>query len=277
VILASQVEENARIEALNYLKRVARRQGPGASQWRCEAMISDSAAEGIVEFARREKVDLIAMYTHNRKGLAKLLKGSVASAVQKAAPTEVRLFTGSEMEAEGEGAAPRPAETPAPTAGTVEAVLRAADIFKGLSRDQIAKMVPMARRVNVASGQALGKAGEAGDHLFIIAQGEAQITAHTEVGDIAIRVAAPGNSFPVFVLIRSGNLLTSGRALTDMEVLELPRSELLDLCTQNPSIGVRVYMNLSEILAERYGSTLGHLARSVERELADTDGVPTNT
>jgi nucleotide-binding universal stress UspA family protein len=39
-------------------------------------------ADGIVDFARREEVDLIAMYTYDRKGLSKLIKGSVAEKVR---------------------------------------------------------------------------------------------------------------------------------------------------------------------------------------------------
>ena len=49
-------------------------------------------AEGITSLAAQEGVDLIAMYTHDRKGLARLIKGSIAAKVERGAPAEVRVF-----------------------------------------------------------------------------------------------------------------------------------------------------------------------------------------
>jgi len=47
--------------------------------------------------AAQEKADLIAMYTHDRKGLARLVKGSIAAKVERGAPTEVRVFKPTEL------------------------------------------------------------------------------------------------------------------------------------------------------------------------------------
>jgi nucleotide-binding universal stress UspA family protein len=44
-------------------------------------------AEGITGVAAQEKADLIAMYNHDRKGLAGLVKGSIAAKVERGAPT----------------------------------------------------------------------------------------------------------------------------------------------------------------------------------------------
>jgi nucleotide-binding universal stress UspA family protein len=85
VQLASQVEEEAREKAMAYLRRLAGQFGDGSRQWSCVVSVSSSLPHEIVGFALRESVDLIAMYTHDRKGLAKLVKGSVADKVQKKA------------------------------------------------------------------------------------------------------------------------------------------------------------------------------------------------
>ena len=77
---------------------MARLLGDGSDRWRCEVVIAESVPEGIVDFATREDVDHIAMYTHDRKGLAKLIKGSIAEKVQKKAPIEVQVFKPRELE-----------------------------------------------------------------------------------------------------------------------------------------------------------------------------------
>ena len=93
----SQVEKHARSKAMGHLKYFADRQSEGPGRWRCEVTVSASVANGIADFARREEVDLIAMYTHGRAGLAKLIKGSIAEKVQGCASTEVRVVTPREV------------------------------------------------------------------------------------------------------------------------------------------------------------------------------------
>lgn len=97
VQLASQIEEKAREKAMAYLKRLAGQFGDDSRQWSCAVSVSGSLPDEIVGFGLRESVDLIAMYTHDRKGLAKLVKGSVADKVQKKASIDVKLFRPREL------------------------------------------------------------------------------------------------------------------------------------------------------------------------------------
>lgn len=87
----SKVEKRERARAMGYLKYFADRQNEVSGRWRCEVAVSNSVADGIVDYAVQEKADLIAMYTHDRKGLAKLVKGSIAEKVSECAPTVVRV------------------------------------------------------------------------------------------------------------------------------------------------------------------------------------------
>jgi nucleotide-binding universal stress UspA family protein len=95
-ILGAEREEAERAIAMSHLKTVAAAHfGPsvGSSEgWRCAVVVSRSVVQGIVDFAVREEVDLIAMYTYDRKGLAKLIKGSIAEKVMRNAPIEVKVF-----------------------------------------------------------------------------------------------------------------------------------------------------------------------------------------
>ena len=97
VLLGNDQEEAKRGEAVAYLRRVINQAGETAGRWRCEVTVSGSVVEGILDFAVREGVDLIGMYTHDRKGLAKLIRGSIAKKVQRRAPIEVQVFRPSEL------------------------------------------------------------------------------------------------------------------------------------------------------------------------------------
>ena len=78
-------------QVMAYLKSVISRIGENPEKWRCEVVSSSSFAKGIVDFAATEQVDLIAMFTHDRKGIAKMIKGSVTQEVQKMAVMEVHI------------------------------------------------------------------------------------------------------------------------------------------------------------------------------------------
>ena len=85
------------LSPMDYLGQVACQLGDLANRSRCEVLRSDRVAEGIAAFAVREKADLVLMFTHDRKGLAKMVRGSIAEKVQQLAPTEVRTVKPKEL------------------------------------------------------------------------------------------------------------------------------------------------------------------------------------
>lgn len=149
-------------------------------------------------------------------------------------------------------------------------VLKGVDIFKDLSDEQIAKVASLDTVMEVPAAQLLGVAGEPGNQLFIIIQGMAALSAHSGVGEITVRIAGPGESFPLAALLGSGNLITSVEAMTDMQLIVIPRSRLLALFAEEPEIGMKVYEAIAEVLGNRYKSTLTHLTSSAEMALKDT-------
>ena len=85
-------EDEARTAAINYLQEVKGRLGDSAARWRCDVIRAPTVADGIADYAVQEEVDLIAMYTHDRKGLAKLIKGNIADKIRNRTPVELKLF-----------------------------------------------------------------------------------------------------------------------------------------------------------------------------------------
>ena len=103
-VTSSEREEAECVKAIDCLREVIQRLGGSLGQWHCEAIVSKSVPEGIAGFADREGVEVIAMYTHDRKGLAKLIKGSIAEKVQRRAPIEVKVFRPQELYGPGTAA-----------------------------------------------------------------------------------------------------------------------------------------------------------------------------
>ena len=96
-VMGYQVEEDHRNKALVHLNRVSNELNDASIKATVTVMVSNSVVGCIVNFAEEEGVDLIAMYTHERKGIAKLLKGSVTQDVRAHTSVEVRGFADLEL------------------------------------------------------------------------------------------------------------------------------------------------------------------------------------
>lgn len=94
VHLREQVHRN---KAIGYLLCARSYLIEALGRWRCEVVIADSVAEGIASFAVKEGVDLVAMYTHDRKAMAKLIRKSIAEKVQKSGAADVRVLRPREL------------------------------------------------------------------------------------------------------------------------------------------------------------------------------------
>ena len=264
IILGSQQEEVSRQEAIGYLKALTRKKKGDSRTWRCDVAISNSVSDGIVDLAGREKVDLIAMYTHDPGLLARHVKRSIAREVQRKASTEVRVIGTQELSEYIHHEAGADAKTELDTR-----IFKQVDVFNDLTNDQIDRVVALGQRLRVTVGETLGTGGAPARDLYVILEGEAHLTTHCEAGEISVRISRPGEAFPLAALLGSGTLITSGEALSDMEVLAIPRSELLKLCERDKEIGMRVYASIGRLFSNRYAETLTHLAISAERELRE--------
>ena len=258
VVLGTQQEEEDRARAMAYLNRIANRLRESSVESTTAVVVHDSVASAIVAFANRNSVDLISMFTHDRRGLAKLVKGSVAREVERRAVMPVRVFRPEDLAA---GVAQSAAQL------SEEFDYASVDVFARLTREQITAVVALGNRISVSEGATLGAGGEAGQNLFIIQSGEVQLTAQSEIGQIAVRLAGPGESFPQAVLLGEGTLITAGSALSDITLLQIPRARLLDLCTQDAEIGRGIYAATAQLFANRYSRTLTQLGMSATREM----------
>jgi nucleotide-binding universal stress UspA family protein len=83
--------EEVRAEAQGYLERVAGQLRARSVQVQTQLVVAEPAA-AILEYAREHAVDLIAIATHGRGGLGRVLLGSVADAVLRGAGAPILLY-----------------------------------------------------------------------------------------------------------------------------------------------------------------------------------------
>lgn len=77
-----QAEDRTRQVAEDYLNDVARELFPNGA--RTDVISGENPAKEIIRYALRENIDLIALATHGRTGLTKIMMGSVAAELLQA-------------------------------------------------------------------------------------------------------------------------------------------------------------------------------------------------
>lgn len=145
------------------------------------------------------------------------------------------------------------------------------DLFRDLSDTHIARITGIGCPIDVPAGSPLGRAGDPADHVFVIMEGRVELWATSQTGPLSLRIAGPGESFPLAALVGSGTLISSATAMTDVRLLAIPRSVLLGLCAAQPEVGMSVYRTVAGVLAGRYQQTLQRLTVGSSHALADAE------
>ncbi len=91
-----QAEDRTRQVAEDYLNSVVQDFFPDGA--RIEVVLGENPAQEIIKCALRENVELIALATHGRTGLAKLMMGSVAAELLKAHVAPLFLVRPAELQ-----------------------------------------------------------------------------------------------------------------------------------------------------------------------------------
>jgi nucleotide-binding universal stress UspA family protein len=79
-------------EAQQYLDKVAQRMRDAGAQVQTRVLVSDQVVAALMQDAGLHNIDLIAMSTAGRSGLARLLLGSVADKVLRRAEVPLLLY-----------------------------------------------------------------------------------------------------------------------------------------------------------------------------------------
>ena len=90
--LDDELLDHLRVDAQVYLDRVAKRLEAQSLKVRVKVVVAPQAAVAIVEEASHRDLDLIAMATHGRRGLNRLLVGSVADKVLRGTTAPLLLY-----------------------------------------------------------------------------------------------------------------------------------------------------------------------------------------
>ena len=144
------------------------------------------------------------------------------------------------------------------------ALLQKIYLFQDLKEDEVHQVLDRTSLREFSDGAIIIQEGEPGDSLFIMAAGEVEITKQltlvldedTPKERVMIRLKAEdGVYFGEMALLESEIRSATVTASTDCSLLELHQKDFLALIEQNPGMGVKLLLRLSQILSQHLRKT----------------------
>ncbi len=135
--------------------------------------------------------------------------------------------------------------------------LRQVDWLHGLSDDELRLLVPTVLVRQFGAGEMLVRSGEAGESMFIVRSGRAEVIGHTADGQIR-HLAEIGRGVVTgeMALMTGEPRNASVRAITDVEVIEMDREGLTRLFKEHPDAAA----SIGDIITARNRDRLEKLA-----------------
>ncbi|OLD47218.1 MAG: hypothetical protein AUI83_14555 [Armatimonadetes bacterium 13_1_40CM_3_65_7] len=128
-------------------------------------------------------------------------------------------------------------------------LLEKVPLFRGLSRKQLEQIGRLADEIDVHAGKRLAIAGERGQELFVIVEGQAVVKA----GRGRTARLGPGEFFGEMSLIDGGPRSATVEATTDMRLLVVGRREFWTLLNAAPPLVAKIMSTLSQRVRDAEG------------------------
>ena len=160
-------------------------------------------------------------------------------------------------------------------AADIAARLRETTLFAGLEDASLQRLVELGEIVDLASGEVLIREGDQADALYVVLDGELEVTKRTGSSEIPLALVGPGSLQGEIAALEGGRRLASVRATGAAEVLRIPVGAIRALLAAGPDVALAVIRTavgrlraMESTLREREKlAALGTLAAGLAHEL----------
>jgi uncharacterized membrane protein len=149
-------------------------------------------------------------------------------------------------------------------------MLSEVELFELLSDEDRERLAELIERQNLVAGAILFNAGEPGDSLYVVRTGEVELYIKDTAGQrIVLTIAGPGEVFGELALLDQGPRTATAVALTESELLELDRDDLLLLFQKSPTAALRLLAAMGQKTRKADELLRTRVSRNVNEEVAE--------
>jgi predicted RND superfamily exporter protein len=124
-------------------------------------------------------------------------------------------------------------------------------LFEGLRSSQAKIVALMGELKTFPRGQAIIRQGEAGNEMFVLITGGAEVRLNVDGHSRVLRQVTRGDVFGEMGLVRHHNRMADVIATHEVEVLVVNQRFLIRMQRRYPRIGAKIFLNIAKILSDR--------------------------
>jgi CRP/FNR family cyclic AMP-dependent transcriptional regulator len=149
-------------------------------------------------------------------------------------------------------------------------MLAEVELFEHLNEEDRLRLAEVVDLRHLEAGTTLFNAGEPGDSLFVVRSGEMELFIKDTAGQkIVLTVAGTGEIFGELALLDRGARTATALALTDTELLELDREDLLLLFQRTPAAALRLLAAVGHMTRKADELLKTRVSRNVNEEVEE--------
>lgn len=144
------------------------------------------------------------------------------------------------------------------------------DFFKILGDEDRRELAEVVDLIQLVDGETLFRAGDIGESLFLVRAGEVELYVRDNAGQkIILDITRPGDFFGEIALLDAGARTASAVALTDTELIELDRDDLLLLFQRKPDAALSMLAAMGRMTRKADELLRTRVSRNVNDEVEE--------
>ena len=148
------------------------------------------------------------------------------------------------------------------------ATLEGVEFFELLGGDDRRALAEVVDLVRLVEGETLFRAGEPGESLYLVRSGEVELFIQDNVGQkITLDTARIGDFFGEIALLDEGPRTATAVALSDAELIELDRDDLLLLFGKKPDAALHMLAAMGRMTRKADALLRTRVSRNVNEEV----------
>ena len=141
-------------------------------------------------------------------------------------------------------------------------------MFEHLNEDDRIALANVVDELKVSAGHTLFQAGDPGDSLFVVRDGQIELFIKDTAGQrIVLHTAQPGDMFGELAMLDSGPRTATALALTESNVLVLDRDDLILMFQRKPEAALHMLGSLSSLTRKADELLRTRVSRNVNEEM----------